>query len=181
MSKSKLAVKVRLLVLFVTALTHYHGCHAVVDDAFIQTVRDSISSLFTDQPNLPAKFLRLSFHDCVGGCDGCVDLGNPDNNGLLIPINALEPVYDQFKANLSRADIWAIAGLEGARYSQMDGMPAKVKFRLDQYGRQDCGDLPTKGPLRDLPGANWDGPKVMGYFQQVGTVNVVFITLQDPA
>lgn len=38
--------------------------------------------------NLAPKFVRLGFHDCVpdalfqGGCDGCVDLSNPDNAGL---------------------------------------------------------------------------------------------------
>jgi hypothetical protein len=38
------------------------------------------------------KFVRLGFHDCVGGCDGCVDLGNPDIFGLEEPIDALASV-----------------------------------------------------------------------------------------
>ena len=25
---------------------------------------------------------RLAFHDCVGGCNGCININNPDNNGL---------------------------------------------------------------------------------------------------
>ena len=28
-----------------------------------------------------AGFIRLSFHDCVGGCDGCLNLRNPGNTG----------------------------------------------------------------------------------------------------
>ena len=27
---------------------------------------------------------RLAFHDCVGGCNGCLDTTNPDNNGLKV-------------------------------------------------------------------------------------------------
>ena len=26
--------------------------------------------------------VRLTFHDCVGGCDGCLNLEDPDNAGL---------------------------------------------------------------------------------------------------
>jgi hypothetical protein len=28
------------------------------------------------------KFLRAAFHDCMGGCDGRVNLENTDNRGL---------------------------------------------------------------------------------------------------
>ena len=31
-----------------------------------------------------AGFIRLSFHDCVGGCDGCLNLNNPSNAGMFI-------------------------------------------------------------------------------------------------
>lgn len=34
-----------------------------------------------------AGFIRLLFHDCVGGCDGCVNLLNPGNNGK--PVKSL--------------------------------------------------------------------------------------------
>ncbi len=37
--------------------------------------------------------LRQSFHDCVGGCDGCINPGNADNNGLSIPMGFLETLY----------------------------------------------------------------------------------------
>jgi len=26
-------------------------------------------------------FVRLAFHDCVGGCNGCIDLAAPANKG----------------------------------------------------------------------------------------------------
>lgn len=28
-----------------------------------------------------AGFIRLAFHDCVGGCDGCINMQNPGNVG----------------------------------------------------------------------------------------------------
>ena len=57
--------------------------------------------------------VRLSFHDCVGGCDGCVNIENDSNNGLADLIAALDLVYDEndFKDILSRADHWAIMGI----------------------------------------------------------------------
>ena len=36
--------------------------------------------IFVLQPT--AKLIRLVLHDCVTHCDGCLDLNNPDNNGL---------------------------------------------------------------------------------------------------
>ena len=63
------------------------------------------------------KFLRLGFHDCVGGCDGCVDLTNRDNTGLKEPIEAIYPIVDKFKESYSRADIWALATLVAADVS----------------------------------------------------------------
>ena len=31
------------------------------------------------------KLVQLGFHTCVGGCDGCLDLSNPDNKGMHTP------------------------------------------------------------------------------------------------
>lgn len=31
-----------------------------------------------------AGFIRLAFHDCVGGCDGCLNLRNPSNAGMSL-------------------------------------------------------------------------------------------------
>jgi hypothetical protein len=38
----------------------------------IQLVRRKIGGLIEDDISLAAKFLRLAFHDSVGGSDGCV-------------------------------------------------------------------------------------------------------------
>jgi hypothetical protein len=52
------------------------------------------------------------FHDCVGGCDGCLNLDNPNNAGLGPIIEALEELYTgngYFAWGVSRADFWALA------------------------------------------------------------------------
>jgi len=55
-------------------------------------------------------------------CDGCIDLTNPDNEGLLPPIEALQPIVERFSHfGITRADLWVLAALEGARDSQTNG------------------------------------------------------------
>ena len=41
----------------------------------IENAKSDILALTTNNIPLKAKFLRLGFHDCVGGCDGCVSPG----------------------------------------------------------------------------------------------------------
>ncbi|KAL9185694.1 hypothetical protein ACHAXT_003471, partial [Thalassiosira profunda] len=106
--------------------------------AILDAARERIGDLIQAEPALAAKFVRHSFHDCVGGCDGCVDLLNGDNNGLDIVIDALEPVVDMFaRWGVTRADIWVLAGLEGARSSQNAGADNR-DFDMDWYGRPTC-------------------------------------------
>ena len=82
------------------------------------------------------KMLRLAFHDCVpyqdgsGGCDGCLNLDDnlEDNNGLQYIVAVLEKMYTDKEymvpprmsgkldkslkdMGISRADLWAFAGL----------------------------------------------------------------------
>ena len=50
------------------------------------------------------------FHDCIGGCDGCLNFDNPDNAGLAVIVEALEKVYLEFSGlDIARADFWALA------------------------------------------------------------------------
>ena len=63
----------------------------------------------------PAKpaMVRLTFHDCVGGCDGCLNVDDPDNAGLEDLVADLEEVYqtENLGSVLSRADMWALLGV----------------------------------------------------------------------
>lgn len=101
-----------------------------------------IEALLRSRKELIPKFVRLSFHDCVGGCDGCVDLDDPENAGLDVPIAALAPI-----CNESRADCWALAGVTAAEVAGRKKYPFKT-------GRVDCDAAEgIGGPRRDMPTA----------------------------
>ena len=56
----------------------------------------------------------LAFHSCVGGCHGCLNANQPDNNGLLDIYAALNKLYDELglaDKYISRADFYALAGI----------------------------------------------------------------------
>lgn len=113
--------------------------------------------------------VRLGFHDCVGGCDGCVDMLLGDNAGLEVPIAALESVvqtHENKELGFSRADIWALATLVGTDFFQPRQV---VDFTLVTIGRKNCEDandkcfnadgaevacVPDRGPHRELPHAD---------------------------
>jgi hypothetical protein len=42
----------------------------------IPQIKTDIKALIAANPALAPKFVRLTFHDCVGGCNGCVDMTN---------------------------------------------------------------------------------------------------------
>ncbi|XP_067927931.1 putative ascorbate peroxidase [Watersipora subatra] len=105
--------------------------------------------------SLLGGFLRLAFHDCVGKkCDGCINMNNDDNAGLDVYINKLEPVYQKQKVNgklvMSRADFWALAGIEAVMMGSEFGVCPRcvpkyptIKF---QTGRVDCVGSPKGSP-----------------------------------
>jgi len=112
----------------------------------INYVRAQVSKLIKDsERELIPKFLRLGFHDCVGGCDGCVDMTNPDNAGLQEPIDAIYPIVEKFKGSYSRADIWAMATLVSADLAVVDGRPHGYHFLMRYIGRTDCDGADAKG------------------------------------
>jgi len=108
------------------------------------------------------QLVRLGFHDCVGGsCDGCVDLTNPDNNGLQEIIQRLEPFVDFYSTVLTRADVWALGALTAAEELQ-DGSGAR-RYEFRYYGRESCND-PTGGPHRVLPGSHLVTSELLDFF-----------------
>ena len=147
----------------------------------IEAAKSSIESLIEDEPQLSPKFVRLGFHDCVGGCDGCVDLEEPDNNGLEVPIAALDSVVDEFiGSGMSRADIWALAALVGAEVAQPNNQAA-INFPMMWVGRVDCENTgndcldgnnnpvpcsAVRGPHRVLPPMDLNTTGVTHFFSQ---------------
>ena len=68
----------------------------------ISTIYDQLQSVFC---------CHLGFHDCVGGCDGCINLNNASNNGLTDIITFLEAIYASYNTVMSRADFWQLASI----------------------------------------------------------------------
>lgn len=131
------------------------------------------------------KFVRLTFHDCVGGvCDGCVDTSIPDNFGLDQPIQDLQPITNKYAAQLTRADVWVLAGLVAAEVAQTaepgenngpppDGPPLNggpppsngqvVPFPMQYVNRPTCDD-PQGGPARRMPSAHFHTFQTLEFF-----------------
>ncbi|CAH1784079.1 unnamed protein product [Owenia fusiformis] len=115
-----------------------------------------------DHPRI-GGLVRLAFHDCVGGCDGCVNLANPDNAGLRPYIRDLEVVYANFDDVISRADFWQLAGLEALdRASETDS--PDIPFLV---GRVDCSTSPDTSDLEAFPtnGGHGNLGNVLDFFQ----------------
>jgi Peroxidase len=130
----------------------------------IQTATSQITQIIDNVEGMEAKFVRLTFHDCVGGCDGCVDLSDPANFGLQIPIQALEPVVKNAGAFMTIGDVWALAGLVAARVSQHDTF---AQFPLQFVGRPQCeggAAAATAGPRRELPSPHFTTKRVLEFF-----------------
>ena len=68
-----------------------------VEEAIV-AARADIRSILDRDINMAAKFVRLAFHDCIGGCDGCIDLSEAGHFGLEVPMEALEHVNAKYTA-----------------------------------------------------------------------------------
>ncbi|CAB4063154.1 unnamed protein product [Lepeophtheirus salmonis] len=122
-----------------------------------RTLRDLSHLIESTQENgvrvLVPSIVRLVFHDCIDGCDACLNLKLPFNKNLDKPIRALEPLYRKYKYFMSRADFWALASkaaldvgvdINNRRCHHKDCKTPKIKFRF-RYGRVDCISSPHNG------------------------------------
>jgi len=113
----------------------------------------AILSLLNENPPV---LVRLAFHDCVGGCNGCINLDNPDNGGLFDFVTQLEAAYQKYnlKKIISRADFWAYAGQAAVLRSiqNVDGVTASMLGFKFQTGRKDCATAPKTTENVHLPG-----------------------------
>ena len=152
------------------------------DDIYFEIFKD-----IRTQPSKASTIVRLSFHDCVGGCDGCINMDNDSNAGLQTAIDILEDTYATVTAagiDIQRADLWAIAGRAAADYG-MEGMPNHrdyvlptgstwrtvvkawvSKFPTFKYGRKDCDTAPYTTDVHTFPSAHDNFTEVMDYFDQ---------------
>jgi hypothetical protein len=110
----------------------------------IGDAKDWIEDLIDDHDNLGPTFFRSDFHDCVGGCNGCVNIANQDNRGLAFPIRELRDLVTYYADQLARADLWALAALHAADLAQ--DKDDAVDYPFDYYGRPTCEDGEMDGP-----------------------------------
>jgi len=136
-----------------------------------------------------ATALRLSFHDCVGGCNGCLNVNNPDNRGLEDLVQLLDTVYkkNDYHRIISRADLWALAGILAvdktieannlACQQKLACQPNDLACLADdcfsppsglvfQYGRADCPSSPYFPGDEGLPAATMGHKGVMDFFAE---------------
>lgn len=87
--------------------------------------------------------VRLAFHDAgtfdvsnptSTQVDGCIDIENPDNGGLLRVINLLQPIYERHNSSIGRADFWQLA----ANVAIASSLPTGAILQLPtRFGRKD--------------------------------------------
>ena len=131
-------------------------------------------------------FILLGFHDCVGGCDGCINLENPHNAGLALAIEIMEEVFEDVEAQgivVSRADVWAIGGRCAAEFG-LPGMPGHEDYDHEnsdyaeslanfvspfptfKSGRVDCDTAPYTSVVHDFPTGHYVHDQVMDFFAE---------------
>jgi len=89
---------------------------------------------------LLANVVRLAFHYCVGdgGCDGCINLSQPDNAGLEISVDYLDAKVDAWmNAGLSKADLYALASMVAANMA-LGNAGWESDLSNFEIGRTDC-------------------------------------------
>ena len=77
----------------------------------------------------------MSYLLTSGGCDGCLNIHDPDNKGLESVIADLEQVYQDegFEDILSRADMWALLGIWSIQESINRNNEDCIRQEFKQY------------------------------------------------
>jgi hypothetical protein len=128
--------------------------------------QDILNVIQSDPRRLGPKFLRLGFHDCIGGCDGSINLmDDPENAGLQIPVQVLRPLVNCYSEWLTRADIWALATLTAAEALQQGGGGGGevLPFPLEWVGRLSMAQDDTGGE-EQTPSAHLTTSELFQFF-----------------
>jgi hypothetical protein len=126
----------------------------------IAAARADVSNMVLNEPFLGPKLVRLAFHDCVGGCNGCVNMAKVDNRGLDEPINKLAGIVNRYRNQLTRADVWMLAAIEAASVLQKGGA---VDFEFNFVGRASCPD-PFGGIEPAMPSPHLATQGILNFF-----------------
>lgn len=134
--------------------------------AVIAAAKTDIAYLVIANPPLSALFLRMMFHDCVGGrCDGCINMANPDNAKLDSVMYSLETLVNKYEPlGLTRPDLWALATTTGIELSMPDDEFVAIPFTT--IGRQPCSATEiTQGPNPEIFSHNIDTDDIITFFR----------------
>ena len=90
------------------------------------------------------KAMRLIFHDCVSGCNGCIDENSEDNRGLQCILGNSRRLY-QFgkrltyfgKYKISRGDVITLLA-QRAIYLSSNHPGLTIPICNFKFGRKDC-------------------------------------------
>jgi len=129
----------------------------------IQKASEEIVDIMNQDSRFGPKFVRLGFHDCVGGCNGCVDMENADNAGLDLPMLALMGTAAFYENQLTRADVWALAAMTAANATQQ--ADSRVSYSFDFYGRETCDDM-SGGPVIQMPSNHITTDGLLNFFKE---------------
>jgi len=147
-------------------------CSRPLTSSQVQQIKNELLSVVTGNE---ASAIRLSFHDCVDSCDGCLNLNDPRNFGAGFAsfINSLNNFYAEngLSSVLSRADLYALAGIvaveQGVRNANQGCSNNCLPMPNIPFGycRQDCPTSPTTTVMNNLPSADLNNQQTLAFFQ----------------
>jgi len=159
---------------------NYNGKRVYSED--VKVIKEElIEKLFKNRFDRYAHTLRLAFHDCVEGCDGCINRNNPGNFGpMLATLEVMDEMYDEKVENImSRADFYqltAITALEQSLKFNNKNLTSNQITPVDfvfKYGRCDCATSPYSqkvfrfpDTIIDFPGGNLGHNGVFNFFRK---------------
>ncbi len=131
---------------------------------FVTMLKD-IDDFLIKKRGFRATALRLAFHDCISGCNGCINMKNPDNKGLKGIIRQSERIYDKYMDSkfygratpLSRSDFWTIMSYRAVYITSKCKRCSQPVLDF-KFGRTDCEAGAQLDEMEILPDAlgNWD-------------------------
>jgi hypothetical protein len=123
-----------------------------------------------------AMGIRLAFHDCITGCNGCIDAANPDNGGLKDIATELSKMHSELKHEryyglyLSRSDLWVLVSFRAVYIAS--NYPDLTESILNfKFGRKDCRQGALFDKHEDLPNALGVWDEVKSHFQRFNLTN----------
>lgn len=142
-----------LLPTLVTSQTGYQMQQAI----------EFANEYFNEHRDRIPTVVRFAFHSCHGkpGCNGCLNMDNPDNAGLDGVYKAMNDYYNKIAQphEFSRADFWNVFYVEVLkRIAPVAGSDFEI---IHTAGRKDCNESPHESDLWHYPNprAGWEEVK----------------------